>query len=123
MRFLIDADLPRDTAALLVSYGHVAIDVRDIGMRRAEDPEIANYAKQNGLCILTGDWGFSDVRVYPPQDYAGIAVLGLPARATGSQLLQVLRVLLERPDVISLLPGRLAIVESNRVRLRPRPRP
>src|SRR5437867_269726 len=123
MRFLIDADLPRDTAALLVSYGHVAIDVRDIGMRRAEDSEIANYAKQNGLCILTGDWVFSDVRVYPPQDYAGIVVLGLPARATGSQLLQVLRVLLERPDVISLLPGRLAIVESNRVRLRPRPRP
>ena len=29
MRFLIDADLPRDSAAVLVSYGHVEIDVRD----------------------------------------------------------------------------------------------
>src|SRR5437016_5368628 len=119
MRFLIDADLPRDTATLLASYGHVAIDVRDIGMRSAEDPEIASYARQNGLCILTGDWGFSDIRMFPPADYAGIVVIGLPAHATGPQLLDVLRVLLERPDLIALLPARLAIVEKSRVRLRP----
>ncbi len=121
MRFLIDADLPRETAALLASYGHVAVDVRDIGMRSAEDPDIANYAKQHGLCILTADWGFSDIRIFPPPDYAGIVVLGLPAHATGAQLLDVLRVLLERPDLVALLPGRLAVVETSRVRLRPRP--
>ena len=53
MRFLIDADLPRDVVAILASYGHVAIDVRDIGMRSADDSEIAAYALQNGLCIIT----------------------------------------------------------------------
>lgn len=56
MRFLIDADLPRDTAAFVASYGHVGIDVRDVGMRHAEDSEIAAYAIQNGLCIVTVDW-------------------------------------------------------------------
>jgi predicted nuclease of predicted toxin-antitoxin system len=55
MRFLIDADLPRDTATLLASHGHIGIDVRDIGMRRAEDSEIAAYAMQNKLCLVTGD--------------------------------------------------------------------
>jgi predicted nuclease of predicted toxin-antitoxin system len=31
MRFLIDADLPRRTAGLLKTYGHEAVDVRDVG--------------------------------------------------------------------------------------------
>jgi predicted nuclease of predicted toxin-antitoxin system len=121
MRFLIDADMPRDTAALIASYGHVAVDVRDVGLRHAEDPEIASYAKANDLCIVTADWGFSNIQVFPPADYAGIVVIGLPAHATGAQVLEVLRVLLERPDLIVLLPGRLAIVEKGRVRLRPKP--
>jgi predicted nuclease of predicted toxin-antitoxin system len=121
MRFLIDADLPRETGALFASYGHVGIDVRDTGMRHAKDPEIAVYAVQNGLCIVTGDWGFSDIRLYPPERYAGIVVLGLPAHSTGSMLLQSLRVLLEDPNLIALIPGRLAIIEKNRVRLRPPP--
>ena len=121
MRFLIDADLPRDTAGLLASYGHVGIDVRDIGMRHAEDAEVAAYAVQNALCILTGDWGFSDIRIYPPQRYVGIVVIGLRADATGPAILRTLRPLLERPDLIALLPGRLAIVESHRLRLRPPP--
>ncbi|GAH98136.1 unnamed protein product [marine sediment metagenome] len=33
MQFLIDEDLPRSTGDLLRSYGHKAIDVRDIGLR------------------------------------------------------------------------------------------
>jgi predicted nuclease of predicted toxin-antitoxin system len=121
MRFLIDADLPRDTAALLASYGHVGIDVRDIGLGRAVDPDIAAHARTGGLCIVTADWGFSDIRVYPPQLYSGIVVLGLPPMATGPVILEVFRVLLDRPDLVALLPGRLAIVEKNRVRLRPPP--
>ena len=60
MRFLIDADLPRDTATFLASYGHVAVDSRDVGLKSAADPQIAEYARVNGLCILTADWGFSD---------------------------------------------------------------
>jgi predicted nuclease of predicted toxin-antitoxin system len=121
MRFLIDADLPRDTATLISSFGHVGIDARDIGMRHAEDPEIAAYAMQNRLCLLTGDWGFSDIRIYPPERYAGIVVIGLPAHSTGRMILRALQFLLDHPDLIALLPGRLAIVEKNRVRLRPPP--
>ena len=45
MRFLIDADLPRSTAALLKRYDHEATDVRDIGLREAKDREIAAYAR------------------------------------------------------------------------------
>jgi len=62
VRFLIDADLPRSTKALLQAYVHEAVDVRDIGMRRAKDPAIACYALEQKACLLTGDFGFADIR-------------------------------------------------------------
>jgi predicted nuclease of predicted toxin-antitoxin system len=121
MRFLVDADMPRATATLLSGYGHVATDVRDIGMGRAKDPEIARYAKDNRLCLVTGDWGFADVRVYPPADYHGIVVVGVPDAASPADILAVLKTLLEQPTIVALLPGRLAIVERHKIRLRPPP--
>jgi len=46
MRFRVDEDLPRLTEALLRRYEHGAVDVRDIGLRGAKDPQIAAYARQ-----------------------------------------------------------------------------
>jgi hypothetical protein len=94
MRFLIDADLPRPVAPLVRSLGHEATDVRDVGLGEAPDAEIAAYARAHELCLLTGDFDFADIRDYPPEHYYGIVVL-------------------------SRLPGRLAIVEPGRIRLRP----
>jgi predicted nuclease of predicted toxin-antitoxin system len=68
MHFLIDADLPRSVRDLLRRYDHEATDVRDIGMRSSVDATIAQYAQQEGLCLLTGDFDFSDIRAYPPAD-------------------------------------------------------
>ena len=62
MRFLIDADLPRSTKPLLEKYGHEAIDVRDIGLRYTKDPVIARQAQDQQACLLTGDFGFTDLR-------------------------------------------------------------
>jgi len=47
MRFLVDADLPRSTASVLASFGHQAPDVRDVGMREADDPTIAAYTPKS----------------------------------------------------------------------------
>lgn len=83
VRFLIDADLPRSTKALLEKFGHEAIDVRDIGLRSVKDQVIARYAQDHQACLLTGDFGFADIRNYPPETYYGIVVLGLPRDARG----------------------------------------
>jgi predicted nuclease of predicted toxin-antitoxin system len=66
MRFLIDADLPRSVAGLLQRYGHETTDVRDIGLRDANDPTIAQYAQQHRLGLRTGDFDFSDIRTSLP---------------------------------------------------------
>ena len=71
MRFLVDEDLPRSTDDLIRRYKHEVVNVRDIDLRGAKDSQIAAYAQSEGLCLVTGDFDFSDIRNYPPGDYTG----------------------------------------------------
>jgi predicted nuclease of predicted toxin-antitoxin system len=119
VRFLIDADLPRSTKALLQRYGHEATDVRDIGLRDAKDPTIAAYARTHPTCLITGDFGFADIRNYAPSAYKGIVVLELPRNATAAFILRLVEAFLQQQEILSKLEGRLAIVEPGRIRLRP----
>lgn len=47
MRFLVDESLPRSAATLLQQLGHDAVDVRDAGLRGADDEAIATHARRN----------------------------------------------------------------------------
>jgi predicted nuclease of predicted toxin-antitoxin system len=118
MRFLVDEDLPRSTKILLQQQGYEAVDVRDIGLRGASDAIIIAYAQTHGLCLLSSDLGFADIRNYPPAKYSGIVILRLPAKATSSTILTLLEKILLQTEIISQLSGKLAIVESDRVRIR-----
>lgn len=120
MRFLIDEDLPRAIDNLVRKYGHEAVDVRDIGLRGAKDIEIARYAQSHKLCILSGDLGFSDIRRYPPGEYAGLVVIRIPRGATASFVVGLLESFLKANKLVSELIGKLAIVEVRRVRFRER---
>ena len=119
MRFLVDADLPRRTAGLIKSYGHESKDVRDVGLGGAGDSQVAEYARAQRMCLLTGDFGFADIRNYPPDQFAGLVVLELPKNATADMILRLLDALLQQADIVERLPGRLAIVEWGNVRIRP----
>ncbi|MBN2021365.1 MAG: DUF5615 family PIN-like protein [Pirellulales bacterium] len=119
MKVLIDADLPRPTADLLRDLGHEATDVRDIGLGAASDDRIAAFARQNGLCLVTGDFDFADVRVYPPEDFAGLVVFVFPDNANRESILRLVGAFFADGAILKRLPGRLAIAEPGRVRLRP----
>jgi predicted nuclease of predicted toxin-antitoxin system len=121
VRFLVDASLPRSAAAVLRDLGHDAVDVRDIGLRAATDDVIADHARRNQQALITRDFDFADIRNYPPSDYSGIVVLDLPNHATAAQVLQALDTFVRTKGWLDLLSGRLAIVESWRVRFRPAP--
>ena len=119
MRFLLDANMPRSAAGAVQRLGHEAVDVRDIGLGGAEDQQVAAYAKQHDLALITRDFDFSDIRNYPPGEYAGIIVLELPDDAVAATVVKVMESFLSQPQLLSQLKGRLAIVESWRVRFRP----
>ncbi len=118
MRFLVDEDLPRSADSLLRQHGHEAVDIRDVGLRGASDTDIAAYARQHRLCLLSGDTGFANVRNYPPKDYSGVVVLRLPAKATSSTIMSLLQSLLVQTDIVNHLSGKLAIIEHGRIRIR-----
>lgn len=86
-------------------------------MQASPDADIAQYARRGGLALLTEDWGFADIRVYPPVDYFG-TVFETSDNSVDEKL-AALRNLLARPPLIDALRGRLAIVTSGRIRLRP----
>lgn len=121
MHFLIDASMPRGTAPLIRSCGHQATDVRDIGLGAAPDSVIAAHARANLLAILSRDFDFADVRQYPPDQFAGIAVIDLPSTATAPMILILVDYLLRQVQTLNDLPGRLAVIAPRRIRLRPKP--
>lgn len=119
MRFLLDANMPRSAAGAVQRLGHEAVDVRDVALGGADDAQIAAYPKERKLALVTRDFDFSDVRNYPPADYAGIIVLELPDDAIAATVVKVLESFLSQPELLAQVSGRLAIVGSWRVRFRP----
>jgi len=74
--------------------------------------------RANRLCLLTEDWGFADIRVYPPAQYHGLVVFETGDNGIEEKI-SALRNLLERAEILQALSGRLAIVTPKRIRLRP----
>jgi len=119
MKFLLDANMPRSAAGLLRALGHQVEDVRDVLSNGADDATVAAHARAGQFILVTRDFDFADIRNYPPQDYPGIIVLELPDDAIATQVNQTLESFASKVDLLARLPGRLAIVESWRVRFRP----
>lgn len=109
----------RACAELIRQHRHVAENVRDIGMGAAPDHVIAEYARHGGFALVSADFDFAEIRLYPPAEYAGIVVIDGPSRAIAADILQMLERLLHETSVIIALPGRPAIVDPGRIRLRP----
>lgn len=119
MRFLLDANLPRTALATVKEAGHEAEFARDIGLAAAPDSEISAHARNTQAALLTRDLDFADIRRYPPHQHCGIVVLRLPDDAIARDIALVLERFLKESQFMNSLPGRLAIVEPERVRFRP----
>lgn len=59
MKFLVDNQLPLALAKFLISKGHHAAHVLDLGLASARDSEIWNYAATNFYILITKDEDFS----------------------------------------------------------------
>lgn len=119
MRFLVDANMPRSSLALLAGLGHTGEHARDMGLGNAPDSRIAAQARSTGAALVTRDLDFADIRNYPPADYLGILVLRVPDDAVAQVIVNVLERFLKQTDLTAQIPGHLVILEPDRVRFRP----
>jgi predicted nuclease of predicted toxin-antitoxin system len=59
VKFLVDSQLPAALAKWLVSRGHQAIHVLEVGLAAANDGEIWNHAAAHSMVLITKDEDFS----------------------------------------------------------------
>ena len=71
------------------------------------------------LTLVTRDLDFADVRRYPPETFHGIVVMRMPDDAVAEAIADVLSRVLSHAPWTLMLPGRLCILERDRVRFRP----
>ena len=121
-RFLVDEDMPRSTAKALRQIGHIAEDVRDVGLRGHSDQEVFDYAQAQGATLVTSDKDFSNILRFPPGTHAGIIVVRVPGELPTSKVNQ------EMLNALGGLAGEeleglLIVVEVGRVRIRRSDRP
>ena len=116
MRFKIDENLPPEVAELLRQEGHEALTIFEQGLRSHTDAEVIAVCQAEGLALLSLDLDFSNILLFPPEQFAGLIVLRLhrPGRAAVMGLLRrLLPHIATRPVV-----GKLWVVDEARIRIR-----
>jgi predicted nuclease of predicted toxin-antitoxin system len=115
-KFLMDADMPRSSAAVVRSLGFDVQDVRDLGMRYARDQEIIDYALNADRVVITRDLDYGEIIRYP--QHPGAIILRLPTGFVASEVNEALLKFLSsaKNDV---LQQAIIIVELGRYRRRP----
>jgi len=81
MYFKIDENLPVEIAQLLITAGYNAKTVNEQRLKGVNDPVLINVCKNENRILVTLDMDFSDIKTYPPQNFAGIIVLKLRNQA------------------------------------------
>jgi hypothetical protein len=115
MRLKLDENLGGTAAMLLQSAGHDIETVPGQGLSRATDREVIAACQSELRCLVTLDLDFGNPLLFDPAEYAGIAVLRLPARPSYQDLLDVCNTLtagLVKRDIT----GKLWIVQRGRIR-------
>jgi len=93
MQFKLDENMPASAAPLLRHSGYDVHTVFDEALNGEVDEQIAETCRQEQRALITLDTDFSDIRAYPPRDYAGIILLR-PHRQSEPQILRLLEAIL-----------------------------
>ncbi|MDX2037209.1 MAG: DUF5615 family PIN-like protein [Isosphaeraceae bacterium] len=116
MRFKTDENIPVGVVRILTERGHDAHSVVDQLLDGHPDADVAMVCREEQRALITLDLDFSDVRLYPPEQFPGLVIL-----RPGLQSISAIERLAEQlVDYLSsqTLTGHLWIVEEHRLRIR-----
>ncbi len=117
LKFVIDEDMPRSTARVFKGNGYVVKDIRDCGLRGANDEKVYQFAQDNKAVIITGDMGFGNIIHFPIGRHFGIVIVRFPNDMTTNE---INRQLVERFREFTEddFKGNLIIVEPGKIRIK-----
>jgi len=116
-KFVIDEDMPRSTAKVLKDCGYEVRDIRDHGLRGANDDGIYQFAQSNQAVLISGDMDFSNILRFPIGSHFGIVIARFPNEMTTNE---INRQLVERFSGLTEddFRGNLIIIQPGKVRIR-----
>ena len=78
----LDENLGTHGTEIFKKHGHDVLTVVNESMESATDTDLIDMCRRERRCLVTMDLDFSNPLVFPPNQYARIAVLRLPSQAT-----------------------------------------
>jgi len=121
MKLKLDENLGRQAAELLRGRGHDVQTVPDEHLGAASEEVLIQACRTERRCLVTLDLDFGNPLLFPPTEYAGIAVLRPPRKPSPSDLLETVETLMSALARESPV-GRLWIVQRGRIRMYQDPR-
>ncbi len=119
MKFLADMPISPKTVAFLRSLGHDALRASERGLDCAKDESIVEFARANGMVILTMDLDFTAI-LARTQAQGPSTILFRLRNPTVEQINRRLQELLPQAE-LQLQAGAIVIVEEERMRIRQLP--
>ncbi len=115
MKLKLDENLGKNAAALFQAGGCDAHTVHGQGLSEATDREVIKACQSERRCLVTLDLDFGNPLLFDPTEYAGIAVLRLPAKPSHQDLLDAANTLIAALGQRDIT-GKLWIVQRSRIR-------
>ena len=114
MLIKLDENLGERGRSMFARAGHDVATVADEGLCGAADTRLIEVCGAERRCLVTLDLDFSNPIVFPPQQFAGIAVLR-PRKRNPEELYATVETLIVAMSR-SPIEGKLWTVERNRIR-------
>ena len=93
MKFKLDENMPLSAVPLIQQKGYDVHTVFDEALNGDVDEKIAETCRKECRVLITLDTDFSDIRAYPPENYAGFVLLR-PHRQSEPQIIRLLAAVL-----------------------------
>ncbi len=116
MKVKLDENLGSRAIELFRESGHEVSTVSGQNLGGTSDDELIETCRSENRVLITLDLDFSNVLRFPPERYAGIAVLRVPHPIELDEIRNRVQVLLKATEQEGEPSGRLWIVEQDRIR-------